>query len=245
LLEDAIAGRTLPTWFTFLAQNAEPPNTPVDAIVRINSAVRAAWRQHGIDVVEDARNLVLAIVEVSIPEEAEEALRKLVTNQDSVILGESVLLRILRDLGLWHLGEMVKTPVAESNRWNDKISPGLALELKDLWFQTASNMDVGALIESEPTFMSALYRWGQFDSDPFKTVRARLTAYLTSSAAATSFANGFAPRNGISMTIDGVDKLIADMPKFLSLLRQGSPYASVIQRFNEQFGDRNVYGDLR
>jgi hypothetical protein len=237
LLEDAVATDSLGSALTFLTRNVQRSIEPIDAMRRISLSLELAWRKSRSVFVEDAEFLAVAMLKELKLEEAREVLRYLASEEEAIVLGEAVLRHIFREMDYWSDGKIIPNVGRGRRSWKGIIDEPQADELRRSWFRTISKLNVEDFVEKRPNFMSVLFRWGQFDPDPYEEVRERMGQYLRSPQAALAFVSGFAPRDGVGRGIEGVEQLVPNIREFLYFLRRSAPPQWVADKFAERFGE--------
>lgn len=207
-LAEAVETNTLAAWLAHVAeyvasQRIPEPDELLEAVAESVNAQFAQWKS---DNTEEARWFALAVVD-AIPdtEQRWSTLERFVTNRQLISTSESVLVSLLRDVGLWREGvylglESLSDKGRHDFRWLD---PGRLDELRKAWVKQVATFSAVEILSRFPNAGGILFRWKQLAVTPAQ-MQAQLEAALADREVAVTFINLFPPGIGL----DGVKKLL-------------------------------------
>ncbi len=237
LIEDPIATNTFAYWFSYLER--EIPYIETRAVLEmlrvLNSAANTLWARSRVSVIDDIGRLAARLLPDLGESDTHSVLTYLTTGADSIALGEDVLMRLLRQANMWKGGKYFWPERGDSLRNKEGVTWITANVLADWtarWRQTAGTLSMDFLMTRVPDGLSVLFRMGQFESPPYALVRRSVASYLTTPEAAKEFANQFGP----GMSTSGVEFLVEDQVRFLTLLDQSDADVYLKDKFKKKDG---------
>ena len=175
---------------------------------------RRAFTENHINIVDDARYLLMKHIEtISNPNERAELLELLANNEGSLSLSENVLLTLVRDDGLWVAGTFnpqgLQAPTGDTANWVERSE---LLRLTALWLLTVERSAAPeTFFKSEAEPLSVLFRWGQLSGNDYSKVHDFMDKVVNNDIILTEFAMLFIDKT----SFESIEKLVRDWPHFV------------------------------
>jgi hypothetical protein len=179
----------------------------IDMLRLVGEAVNEQFRRWKSDSSDDARRFALTLIN-AIEAEAErwDVLVNFVAHPDFIATTESVVVVLLRDVGLWENGRYLGPEGLNQNarrelRW---LQPLKLDEVRKEWVSAARSHTVSDILTRFPNAAGVLFRMRQLSDQPEGKLQLEIEKALQDDEIATDFINLFPPGIGL----DGVEKLL-------------------------------------
>lgn len=188
---------------------------------------RVAYKDHHQNLTDCLYPLILSLIEKGI--ESVAILKRISSTEISLSLSEHVILRLLSKHDIWKSGVYKGTraySAEELERFT--IPPDDLLSAKETWLSKVRKVTSETnIFENEPEPISILFRWGQLNDNNYSEVQAFTEQITCNDSYLVSFIECFHEGKGLS----GIEKLIKDIPTFISKAKSLVDPPSATDRF--------------
>ncbi len=211
ILAEQVESKSLSAWLAHVRDFVSGTSIPEPSklLAAIGDAVNDQFRRSNVDSSEDASLLCTSVIDAQTTDiDRWKVLEKFVSDRSFIGVTETIVVRLLRDAGLWNNGtylgiDDLNPNARKSFPW---LEPIRLDELGRLWVECVESHTVEEILDQHPNAGGILFRWMQIARGELK-VKAALERALLNRDLAARFINLF-PRG---QSLSGIKLLLTEV----------------------------------